>query len=116
MGLAERRPQVRAGLCRQVHRQNLVGDQVGELLPGGGYFTRIFANTVGAHGHVYAIVPSELVAAMPKAPDAVQWHLDHHPMERWPELLAIFEAGAKRTNDLEILQALAQWRLRQQLR
>src|ERR1700738_2859497 len=31
------------------------GDKVGELMPGGGYFTRIFCRVVGSSGHVYAI-------------------------------------------------------------
>jgi predicted methyltransferase len=30
------------------------GDKVGELMPGGGYFTRIFCRVVGPSGHVYA--------------------------------------------------------------
>ena len=34
------------------------GDTVVELMPGGGYFTRILAKTVGPKGHVYAVVPS----------------------------------------------------------
>jgi len=34
------------------------GDKVGELLIGGGYFTRILAKAVGPKGHVYAINPS----------------------------------------------------------
>ncbi len=33
------------------------GQQVAELLPGGGYFTRLFSKAVGASGHVYALVP-----------------------------------------------------------
>ncbi len=33
------------------------GDSVGELLPGGGYYTRILSATVGPKGKVYAIVP-----------------------------------------------------------
>ncbi len=36
------------------------GDKVVDLIPGKGYFTRIFAKVVGPHGHVYAYVPSEL--------------------------------------------------------
>lgn len=31
------------------------GQKIGELLPGEGYFTRLFANAVGPHGHVYPI-------------------------------------------------------------
>ncbi len=34
------------------------GDVVAELLPGGGYYTRILAGTVGPQGHVYAVVPA----------------------------------------------------------
>jgi predicted methyltransferase len=34
------------------------GDKVLELLPGGGYFTRLFSKAVGAGGHVYAAAPT----------------------------------------------------------
>lgn len=40
------------------------GDKVYELLPGGGYFTRILSKTVGPGGHVFAAVPD------PKSPFA----------------------------------------------
>src|SRR5262245_15777878 len=40
------------------------GDTVLELLPGGGYFTRIFAKVVGPSGKLYAAVPD------PKSSDA----------------------------------------------
>jgi predicted methyltransferase len=33
------------------------GEQIGELVPGGGYFTRLFSKAVGPTGHVYAMVP-----------------------------------------------------------
>ncbi len=33
------------------------GDSVAELMPGGGYFTRMLSVIVGPSGHVYAIVP-----------------------------------------------------------
>jgi len=33
------------------------GDNVLEILPGGGYFTRILSKAVGPKGHVYAAVP-----------------------------------------------------------
>ena len=33
------------------------GEVIGELLPGEGYFTRVFAGVVGTHGHVYAVAP-----------------------------------------------------------
>lgn len=34
------------------------GDIVAEMLPGGGYYTRILARTVGPDGHVYLVVPA----------------------------------------------------------
>ena len=47
------------------------GDKVGELLPGGGYFTRLFAVTVGDKGHLYAFVnPPPPPSSAPAAPDA----------------------------------------------
>jgi len=36
------------------------GDKVVDLIPGKGYFTRIFAKAVGPKGHVYAYYPSEI--------------------------------------------------------
>jgi predicted methyltransferase len=35
------------------------GDTVAELIPGGGYYTRLFSKIVGPTGHVYAIWPAE---------------------------------------------------------
>lgn len=40
------------------------GMKVGELLPGGGYFTRVFAKAVGPKGKVYAYVPASMAARM----------------------------------------------------
>jgi predicted methyltransferase len=37
------------------------GDKVADFLPGGGYFTRIFAKAVGPKGHVYAVLPAEFI-------------------------------------------------------
>ena len=48
------------------------GDKVGDLIPGRGYFTRIFSHMVGASGHVYAIVPAEFIEKNPKGGDAVK--------------------------------------------
>jgi predicted methyltransferase len=45
------------------------GAQVAELLPGGGYFTRLFSKAVGSSGHVYAVVPAPLADAPADAPD-----------------------------------------------
>src|ERR1700719_3457582 len=33
------------------------GEKIGELIPGGGYFTRLLSKAVGPKGHVYALVP-----------------------------------------------------------
>ena len=38
------------------------GDKVADLIPGSGYFTRIFAKVVGPTGKVYAAVPQALAA------------------------------------------------------
>jgi len=35
------------------------GDKVLELIPGGGYFTRLFSKVVGSQGRVYAVWPNE---------------------------------------------------------
>jgi predicted methyltransferase len=43
------------------------GDTVVDLIPGGGYFTRILSKAVGPNGHVYALVPSFLAEAYPKS-------------------------------------------------
>jgi len=41
------------------------GDRVADVLPGGGYFTRIFSKVVGPKGHVYAILPEALASKVP---------------------------------------------------
>jgi predicted methyltransferase len=46
------------------------GDKVADLIPGGGYFTRIFAKVVGPTGKVYAAVPL-ILAERPGALDGV---------------------------------------------
>jgi len=55
------------------------GDRVLELIPGGGYFTRLFSKTVGPKGHVYTVWPapydaeshpdSDKLRALAKQPD-----------------------------------------------
>jgi predicted methyltransferase len=39
------------------------GEQIGELMPGGGYFTRIFCQVVGPKGHVYT---AHVLPAVPR--------------------------------------------------
>jgi len=46
------------------------GDKVADLLPGGGYYTRIFAATVGETGKVYAVT-TLTTAARPGGLDAI---------------------------------------------
>ncbi len=48
------------------------GDTVVDLIPGGGYFTRVFSKAVGPTGHVYALVPSYLAKAYPQSVTAIQ--------------------------------------------
>ena len=36
------------------------GDRVGELVPGGGYYTRLLSKAVGSRGYVYAYIPSDI--------------------------------------------------------
>jgi predicted methyltransferase len=45
------------------------GGQIGELIPGGGYFTRLFSKAVGPKGHVFALVPPRPANAAADAPD-----------------------------------------------
>jgi predicted methyltransferase len=47
------------------------GDQVIELIPGRGYFTRIISKAVGPKGHVYALSPPRRPNAAPDSPDPV---------------------------------------------
>lgn len=48
------------------------GDIIGDLIPGQGYFTRLFSAAVGGQGHVYAVVPAELAQVQPKALDGMK--------------------------------------------
>ena len=41
------------------------GEKVADLVAGGGYFTRLFAKTVGPSGHVYVIQPAEIIKIAP---------------------------------------------------
>jgi predicted methyltransferase len=41
------------------------GDSIADIMPGQGYFTRIFSRVVGREGHVYEIVPAELAQVSP---------------------------------------------------
>jgi predicted methyltransferase len=45
------------------------GEQIGELVPGGGYFSRLFSKAVGPKGHVFALVPPRPASTPADAPD-----------------------------------------------
>ena len=45
------------------------GEKVGEIIPGGGYFTRLFSKSVGPKGHVFALVPERPANAPADMPD-----------------------------------------------
>jgi len=48
------------------------GDKVADLMPGTGYFTRLFRQLVGPGGHVYAVVPVPLAASGAKRVDPIK--------------------------------------------
>lgn len=41
------------------------GDKVADIMPGAGYFTRMFSTAVGSRGHVYAVEPTEMTKVHP---------------------------------------------------
>lgn len=47
------------------------GDKVADVMPGSGYFTRIFSKVVGSRGHVYAVVPESIARGRPQALDPI---------------------------------------------
>lgn len=48
------------------------GQFVGEMFPGGGYFTRLLSTTVGPRGKVIALVPADTAARSPRQIDPVR--------------------------------------------
>jgi predicted methyltransferase len=48
------------------------GDRVADLIPGSGYFTRLFQILVGAEGRVYAVLPASLVEHDAKRLDPIK--------------------------------------------
>ena len=79
------------------------GDIVADYAAGQGYFTRLFANVVGSHGHVYSVIPSELFAypnIVKGTADIESWSVKHPnvtvsfasalPAVKFPEKLDLF--------------------------
>ena len=56
------------------------GDRVADIMPGQGYFTRLFRSIVGTGGRVYAVVPTELAQVNPKGLDAIKAVVDEPGM------------------------------------
>ena len=48
------------------------GSVVADMIPGAGYFTRVFSIAAGPSGHVYAIIPPQAEAAYPEPSKAVR--------------------------------------------
>jgi predicted methyltransferase len=76
------------------------GETVIELLPGGGYFTRIFSKVVGPTGHVVAAAPpmrdqdkgAKLIAADPAYANVAVDTITATAMAGWPKADVIFTA------------------------
>jgi predicted methyltransferase len=47
------------------------GDKVADLMPGAGYYTLLFSDIVGPKGHVYAVVPTEILKFGPRATEGI---------------------------------------------
>jgi predicted methyltransferase len=46
------------------------GQKVGEIMPGGGYFSRLFCQIVGPSGHLYTVSVNRAIKRDPPPPDA----------------------------------------------
>jgi predicted methyltransferase len=68
------------------------GDKVGDLIPGGGYFTGLFSLVVGPGGHVYSIWPQEYVKEdAEETKGVVSGAVD----PRWSNVTTLIEPAAK---------------------
>ncbi|HTT82119.1 MAG TPA: class I SAM-dependent methyltransferase [Rhizomicrobium sp.] len=67
------------------------GDKVADLIPGGGYFTRLFSVAVGPKGYVYAYLPSDLDAHLKKPSPVFAIAADPH----YPNVSVIHAPVAK---------------------
>ncbi|MBC7505395.1 MAG: class I SAM-dependent methyltransferase, partial [Sandarakinorhabdus sp.] len=48
------------------------GQMVADMIPGGGYFTRVFSLAVGPSGKVFAVIPAAAEAAYPEPTKAIR--------------------------------------------
>lgn len=48
------------------------GDVVADLIPGQGYFTRLFSKLAGPRGKVFAVVPAEFLSKKPQGADGLK--------------------------------------------
>ena len=60
------------------------GDVAVDLIPGGGYFTRLFANAVGPAGHFYVLIPTEIDDTMAKLNPSLP--KDNSVDPKWPNV------------------------------
>ncbi|HUA77038.1 MAG TPA: class I SAM-dependent methyltransferase [Acetobacteraceae bacterium] len=67
------------------------GDKIADLIPGGGYFTRLFSVAVGPKGYVYAYLPSDLDAHLKKPSPVFAIAADPH----YPNVSVIHAPVAK---------------------
>jgi predicted methyltransferase len=61
------------------------GQKIGELFPGGGYYTRILSKVVGPAGKVYMLTPTNFQPRLQKSADALTAAL--------PNTVALFQPG-----------------------
>lgn len=71
------------------------GQRVADLLPGGGYFTRMFSSAVGSEGRVYGIIPPQQAAntAQPPAINAIAADPNYANVEAVVSSFTSFEVG-----------------------
>jgi predicted methyltransferase len=65
------------------------GQHVADFVPGGGYFSRLFADVVGPEGRVWAIIPEQMARACDPSEFAGTHALEHDPA--YPSLRVLVE-------------------------
>ncbi len=71
------------------------GERVVDLLPGGGYFTRLFSTAVGPTGRVYGVIPPQQAAnpAQPPAINAIAADPNYANVQAAVSTFTSFEVG-----------------------